>query len=75
MGGFSMFDTTDQKICRYCVHFVQHYVRFTRRDGQMIYDEVDCGHCVQKRVKHRHPDAKACENYKEVAVKNPPQLI
>ncbi|MCL2883966.1 MAG: hypothetical protein FWF49_00585 [Oscillospiraceae bacterium] len=48
------------KICGGCAHFRQHYVKFGYR-----YNDIDCGHCVFPRLKHRDATAAACEYFKE----------
>lgn len=50
----------EEKVCRACRHFRQHYVRFGRS-----YREAHCGHCVYPRVKSRAPDTKACGAFEE----------
>lgn len=41
----------EEKLCKHCRHFRQHYIRFGWR-----YEPVNCGHCVYPRRKTRRPD-------------------
>ena len=50
----------DSQICKNCVYFRQHY---TISDEH--YSELHCGHCTYPRMKHRKPDAKACEHFEQ----------
>ena len=45
--------------CGRCRHFIQHY----RRTTDETYTWVNCGHCVQGRIKQRSNTKKACEHY------------
>jgi len=44
--------------CQNCLHFIQHY---TFSEGRVI--RVFCGHCTCLKLRHKRPDAKACENF------------
>ena len=44
--------------CKNCHYYIEHY----GFDDNRIY-RVFCGHCTFLRVRHKHPDAPACENY------------
>ena len=48
----------DQKTCKTCVHYRQHYA-FNQR---MIF-QVYCGHCTYPKIKSKRPDTKACAHY------------
>ena len=48
----------DEKTCRNCHYFRQHYTL----DKRKIF-QVYCGHCTFARAKRKRPDAKACENF------------
>ena len=48
----------DNRQCKNCSHFLQHYTLGTNR-----LLEVYCGHCTYPRAKRKRPDSKACENY------------
>lgn len=48
----------DQKICKNCAHFQQHY-SFNRQKIFRVY----CGHCTLRTAKKRNPDAVACEEF------------
>lgn len=46
--------------CSGCRHFIQHYGK-----GARGFFEVNCGHCIKPRIKHRSPMDKACEYFEE----------
>ena len=48
----------DEKTCRNCHYFRQHYTL----DKRKIF-QVYCGHCTFARAKRKRPDVKACENF------------
>ncbi len=48
----------DEKQCKDCRYYIQHYTFDKKRIVQ-----VCCGHCAYLRPKRKKPDAKACENY------------
>ena len=50
----------ENKTCKTCKHFIQHYIKFKKR-----YEEITRGHCVFPRIKNRESTPKACEHYKE----------
>ena len=49
----------EDKICKDCKHFRQHYIKFGRS-----YQEISYGHCVYPRLQKRESDTPACEHYK-----------
>ena len=50
----------EEKICRHCKHFHQHYVINT----QMCI-AINCGHCVYPRIKHMRAEKQACKHFTE----------
>ena len=48
----------DEKQCRNCQHYLQH---FALKGNRLL--RVYCGHCIFIRAKRKHPDTKACENF------------
>ena len=48
----------EDKTCKDCVHFYQHYV-ITEDRCIRAY----CGHCCYGRQKRRKPDCKACDGF------------
>ena len=47
-----------QNTCSQCAFFLQHYgLRHCK-----LY-KLYCGHCTAVSVKHKRPDAKACDKY------------
>ena len=48
----------EQTTCSTCFYYRQHY-SFDERRIFRVY----CGHCVHKRVVHKLPSAKACQDY------------
>lgn len=48
----------DEKECKSCEYYRQHYTFDSRR----IF-RVYCGHCTLERAKRKRPDSKACESY------------
>ena len=54
-------------ICQTCKYFTQHYYL-----DEQYCSELECGHCVYPRLKHRNPSAPACKHYAER--EKPPRL-
>ena len=46
----------EKQYCKNCLHYKQHYAL----DQKKIY-RVYCGHCIKPKVKHKKPDAVACD--------------
>lgn len=59
----------EEKTCRTCLYFRQHYVRYGRS-----YREAHCGHCVHLRVKRRTPDDKGCRHYHPRSTQDTPSF-
>lgn len=51
----------EQKTCKTCAHFVQHYRKAKRK-----YWPVAWGHCTKPRIKPRCDENPACEHYRAV---------
>ena len=49
-----------EKTCSMCEHFHQHHYL---SGNQAV--AVDCGHCVQARMKHRKASARVCADFCE----------
>lgn len=49
----------EEKICKNCQHFYQHYIRI----GRGRYTRCECGHCVYPRVNSRPPRMPACDHF------------
>ena len=50
----------EEKICKQCEHFHQHYVI----DKQTCI-AINCGHCVFPRIKHMRAGKEACKHFAE----------
>ena len=48
----------ENKLCRYCDNYRQHYVM----DKRKIF-RVNCGHCTIHISKRKKPDTAACEQF------------
>ena len=48
----------DDKTCKTCTRFHQHYIL---SEGRII--RVFCGHCTFPKIRTKRPFNKACENY------------
>ncbi len=48
----------ENKYCRHCMHFQQHYAL----NGRKIF-RIYCGHCTLHTARKRRPDTIACENF------------
>ena len=48
----------EEKICRQCAHFRQHYAV---SEGRVF--RVYCGHCVVAKPRRKRPDAKGCAQF------------
>lgn len=46
--------------CANCGRFIKHYIKSSGR-----FNEIDNGHCVYPRLKHRDGTQKACEHFIE----------
>lgn len=46
------------KQCKDCQHYLQH-LALNKHRLFCVY----CGHCTFGRIKKKHPDAKACDNF------------
>lgn len=53
--------------CKTCSYFRHHY-----HIDEECYMQIDCGHCIYPRLKHRKPNTKACSYYQHRAT--PPLL-
>lgn len=62
-----------EKICKDCLHFRLHYVKFLADD----YSPTNCGHCIEKRIKRKQATQKACKYWQQKRDKsnNPNKLI
>lgn len=45
--------------CGQCLYFYAHYIPW--KDD--TYVEVNCGHCIYARTKHRRMNTKACVHF------------
>ena len=48
----------NERQCKECQHFMQHYV-FNKRKIFRVY----CGHCTFAGARRKLPDASVCENF------------
>ena len=48
----------DEKFCKSCVHYIQHYGLNKRR----LY-RLNCGHCTFPKIRNRRPYTVACAYY------------
>lgn len=46
------------KICKNCKYFHQHFIKL-----QNVFEWVNCGHCVEPRIKERKPNTYACKHF------------
>ena len=56
-----------KKVCRSCIHYRQHYILDSQRCSR-----VCCGHCVYPRIKHRSPENRACDYFKQCSSEDLP---
>jgi len=52
-------DEAEEKVCKGCRYFKQHYVRAPRSG----YMSTDCGHCSNPRLREKKPDTPACTRF------------
>lgn len=53
----------EDKVCKYCIHFRQHYIRRSRGNFfPLLY-----GHCAKPRLKKRYANDKACPYWRKNA--------
>lgn len=50
----------EEKTCKSCKHFRQHYIKFGRGYREILY-----GHCVYPKLKKREANTIACKHFSE----------
>jgi len=50
----------EEKKCKTCAYFMQHYVLAENR-----FLRVNCGHCTCNTIRRKRPDDRACEKHVE----------